>query len=901
MSAQFFSPPSADRLIQSVAQAMASLDPMGPAPVLVVDSPFTAQALKAAVAGIGWPGQARGAPLPWSGSLDQAFELKVSSLPQASPPRSLTARRVQLAQQLLDHPGIADSLGGSPKAALGLAAKWVKIFDGWEWLEAEARPPNTASSLVDAPHLSADLGMLRALHAQNRSESDRATWMARHAGPQETPVWFCMAQSPSPSQRAMASLIWRQPAASIRVFAAPAIASLEALHEQLAPDGPISTRRLVSAQSMEESAWAALQCILDWRAQGIDDIGLVALDRKMLRRLRALLERAGESLADGSGWALDTTVAASAVTGLNDLLLDQATTQSVLEWVHSPFVRKGLGERLGFKADDRQRLDEALRAFGRVAPIRLKALSDQGLLPMQTLAQKAAVRQARQPLAAWAEMLLEAIEETGLESELAQDTAGQALSAAVQQLRAESISDTNPIEAPLWQALLQEALSQSRFVAPVADAHVRVCALSSLSWAAPKAVLVLGADPQRLPERPVAEFFEPRRFAEMGLANPPELIEAEGFGQLVSVWMKPLPMVFMACAEKPDSKAEFSNWIELLAMVRPDWTDRQNAAALVGHYELNLQPDAARTDEPTVFRGVLPAQISVTELQRLVDCPYQFYLQRLLGFAPVADLEEESPPTDLGSLMHQVLADATMAHQTEADWADWLEQAIDTRLARPFSRRKEDDSFRLMVPSALHAKLRAEAKALVPRLSVWLKSREQELAPSAVSGAARPKTQTETAVEREITALGILIKGRIDRWEETNGGALLIDFKTSDPKTLEKNIKKADRDVQLPLYAWLIGPKETAVDARYISIRRSAIKEIGLAQASGQPIAQLTDAVLEQVSQALRGLSEGAVIEPLGMTREKTVCDRCNVRGICRRDDRLPAEDDDDDDEDLDS
>ena len=101
---------------------------------------------------------------------------------------------------------------------------------------------------------------------------------------------------------------------------------------------PQENRRLIAAQSIEESAWAAAQTILAWRAQGLDDIGVVALDRKAVRRLRALMERAGEALSDRSGWALDTTVAATAVVGLNDLLTRHAITQIVLEWIHSSFV-----------------------------------------------------------------------------------------------------------------------------------------------------------------------------------------------------------------------------------------------------------------------------------------------------------------------------------------------------------------------------------------------------------------------------------------------------------------------------------------------------------------------------------------------------------------------------------
>jgi ATP-dependent helicase/nuclease subunit B len=894
-------------MAQALAQAMSALDPAGDPPVLVVDSALTAQALKTALAKSSWPGRDRGEPLPWCGTLDQAFEsiADQSCVDPAVPrPRPLAMRRVQLAQQLMDYRSIAESLGGSSRAALHLAAKWVEMFDGWEWLESQATQPRLG--LTHAPHLADDLALLGALHQANRSDLDRAPWVTRYGRSRATAVWFCINRTPSPKEFAMATRLWRVPAKAIRVWSHPAIDSMQSLRELLqrraaaAAARPIGRRQLIAAQTTEEAAWSAVQTILDWRAQGIDDIGVVPIDRKMLRRLRALLERAGEPFSDRSGWALDTTVAASAVAGLSDLIAHQANTQSVLEWIHSPFVMRGLALRFDFQHTERQRLDAALRAYGRVAPITLKDLVTQGLLPLQDLQSTLSAVSSRQPIARWSDQLVDAMTMSGLESALAQDAAGQAVLAAIQMLHADASSDQSPITASLWQALLNESLAQSRFVEPVTQACVRMCSMVSLSWQSPKAVVVLGADAQRLPERATPEFFGPKRFAEMGLINPPEQTEAESFGQFASVWSGPMDMAFVACAEKSDSDVEFSSWIELIAIADPGPVVRVAAADMIHSYAISTdsgttalqqtQTDLAQTassldgaivlpTNTTRFTGRLPSVMSVTDLQKLIDCPYQFYLQTLLGLSPTLALEEESPPSDLGALIHQALSGARMSHASSDEWRAWLTQRIDDLLGRPFFVRRGAALERLSVPPAIAAKLRADAMALVPRLSEWLFARtnnaESELT----------ETLTEKTVERSIDTLGVSIKGRIDRWEKRDANSVLIDFKTSDPDQLKRSVKSGDRDVQLPLYAWLIGPEHVAADAAYVSIKRDGIRDISLTQATGQPMAQLTTSAVTQVSDALGSIIAGDPIELLGMTRDKKICERCSVRGVCRRDD----------------
>jgi ATP-dependent helicase/nuclease subunit B len=889
VSAQFFRLSPYERLAGCVASAMAGLARQGGAcsPVLLVDSPFAVQALKQALANSDWPDRDQGAPLPWCGSLEQGFEALVSDMlsdtVSDNGPRSVVVRRVQLAQQLLDHPGLSSSLGGSAKAALDLAAQWVEIFEGWEWLDLGNL---SDSSPGFEGQIGSDVQTLRALQKENQQGDDRAFWAQEHTakralqGQQE--VWFCMGRTPSDLELAIAKTVWGVSDSKIRVFTLELPADLPT---------PGATRQLISAQSLEEAAWSAAQAILQWRRQGLNDIGVVPLDRKVVRRLRALLDRAGEPFSDRSGWSLDTTVAATALSGLSDLLCGRGTTQSLLEWVHSPFVARALRRQFEFGQAQREALDLALRSYGRIAPVSLSALFTQDLLPQAMQGLLPLCDDKRAALSKWSSRLLSALEICGLEEALANDAAGQSVIAALQILTAQSANNLELVSAPLWQSVLAECLSESRFAEPPSEAAVRVCSLSSLLWRLPQAVLVIGAQAGRLPQPVAPRFFEPKRFAEMGLQVAPEQLQAELFAQFVAAWAAPFPMAMIACSEKPDAEVEFSGWIELLALKAHNAIERVNASDFVARRELALENFSSDISLQARFEGSLPESFSVSSLQSLANCSLQFYWQTLRGLAPTQPLEEEALPSDLGSLLHLVLRGAVHSKASASEWEVWLEKEIDRVLATPFFQKRRDKKLLLPMPTSLRASLRADAMAVVPALAGWLavsavtaseisRSREGE-----ARGGPR-SIITEHPVSRVLEPLGITIKGQIDRIETGNEGARLIDFKTTNPTELKRRLKTIEDDVQLALYAWMLSPQKIE-SATYVSIRREGVEDIGVTSSSAETLDQRVEATLALITEKLQAIVNGEPIEAEGVSKHKSICERCLVRGICRRDDLL--------------
>ncbi len=882
MKPQDFSVPIGESLVQAVAHALGAL-PADAQPVLVVDSPLAAASLRLALAQTGWPGRDMGAPLPWCGTLENAFDHRVTTSAQRSGapakvvlPRSLVARRMQLAQQLLDYKPLAHSLGGSAKAALDLAGQWVDLFEGWEWLAADGIAFDRI--VGQAEHLRDDIRTLAMLWKQNQHPLDRVAWLAQSSplANAQRQVWFCMARTPSPRERAMAKALWAVNDGQLYVWSYATLSAAE-LPKVAVVAG--SSRQLIAATTLEESAWAAAQSVLTWRAQGIDDIGVVALDRKIVRRLRSLLERVGEPLSDRSGWALDTTVAASAVAGLADVLACRSTTQSILEWVHSPFVRQSLEARFGFDAAARERLDDMVRSFGRIAPVDLGQWIAQGLLPFDARSFLPLMTSARHSVAEWMRRLMAALEDCGLDQALADDHAGQAVLAALQALAAdtvyESSAEASKISSALWQSVLAEHLNRARFVEPVPGAAIRVVSLSSLTWQLPKAVVVVGADALRLPERPVPQFFEPQRFAEMGLSLDPQELEAQRFTQFAALWAAPVPMAFLACSEKPDSEVEFSNWIVALCADEPI-----RAASLNPTRPLALDRPGADARAPTiedpvawpVWPHAMPDHLSVSSAQVLVDCPYRFVLERAMGLHAVNDLTEQADASDVGSLLHLIVKEARAPFESAEACMRWCIERMDAVLAdSSFTRARSGDAFEL--PKQLRTQLRSEALALLPALVDWLVT--------------RPVAKTEQSAQRVLPQSGVTLKGRIDRWEASaapNGGDRLVDFKTTDDKLLRQRVGPNGSDIQLPLYAWLVSegmPQSKIEQAMYVALRREQVVEVAYPDTEFPERVQQS---VEHVDSALRAIAMGGQVQPLALEHDPKLCEYCSVRGVCRRD-----------------
>ncbi|MGV3741237.1 MAG: PD-(D/E)XK nuclease family protein, partial [Burkholderiaceae bacterium] len=172
-------------------------------------------------------------------------------------------------------------------------------------------------------------------------------------GAQEPLVWIAPAE-PNEFEKAFLERFGRQQFALPIMLdwrgASVAPIYRNAWHELIAEEGsPAQTFEFTAAQaqaglslygakSLEDEALHGAQTIIEWLSAGKTNVGIIAQDRVVARRIRALLERAGVFVADETGWKLSTTRAAAALMAWFDVIAAGAETRALLNFLKSPFL-----------------------------------------------------------------------------------------------------------------------------------------------------------------------------------------------------------------------------------------------------------------------------------------------------------------------------------------------------------------------------------------------------------------------------------------------------------------------------------------------------------------------------------------------------------------------------------
>ena len=127
----------------------------------------------------------------------------------------------------------------------------------------------------------------------------------------------------------------------------------------------------------------------------------------------------------------------------------------------------------------------------------------------------------------------------------------------------------------------------------------------------------------------------------------------------------------------------------------------------------------------------------------------------------------------------------------------------------------------------------------------------------------------------------VRLEGRIDRVDHKQGveESAVIDYKARAFGALQKKLKDAGEDVQLPVYVALAearNPDRKVTEASYLSIERESVKAVGYpdAESAGQHHVYRLQTMFE-------ALHAGAALPAQGV---ESACQYCEARGLCRRD-----------------
>jgi ATP-dependent helicase/nuclease subunit B len=666
---------------------------------------------------------------------------------------------------------------------------------------------------------------------------------------------------------------------------------------------------------LDEARRAAAQVVksVSTRPQGADAVGLIALDRSVVRHARALLDGSGLNIADETGWLLSTTRAAAACSRLLVASSPRASTDELLDglksaWVQTsapddlfaedPAVAIGLLERWcrrhGWLSawsplpsppaqGASQTQGTGAHHPGLVMPEEARALwhwAHEALAPLRGL-----WTANRPTLKQWLTGLRETLVRCRTDVALKADAAGELLWSTLRLDALDEGGDKLPeshrtarMDGAAFQRWLADTLEAVTFRPEGGGARPDVV-ITTMARAALRPfheVVMPGADERQLGALgPPAGWLGVRLREAMGLATPTLARQAQ-WEAFCLVSTRPVLHALHRQAEGSEP-LEASPWLSRLL----------NAGAAVA--APNVEPreqqvqDAQPVRSPAPVMGarglVLPGQLSATQHEVLRQCPYRFFAQVVLRLQPQEELEEGLARSDHGSWLHEVLRafhearDRRLARATpEADEALWLQVA------------REAAEHAGLLSEGMRAHFRPHELAL-PELAKayvgWLHRHEGEgwRVQACELNRERLMDLSDAAPGLRLRLIGQLDRVDVRASAVSDGAqeAMVIDYKTGSAAPLKKKVKAGAEDTQLAFYAALTdAPSSGSLQAAYVHIDHRKVDTL-----VHPDIEDSAQALIDQLSEDWVRMHLGTPLLALG---DGAACEHCAMRGLCRKD-----------------
>lgn len=652
----------------------------------------------------------------------------------------------------------------------------------------------------------------------------------------------------------------------------------------------------------DEAQRAAAQAsrLVGLRQPGDAPVALIAQDRSLVRRVRALLERSGIAVADETGWKLSTTRAGAALMSLLRLARAQASFDELLEGLKSGWAQWAVpGDESGRAESGLAALEGLARRLGwtRAWSINWQDLDHDRLhadAPAARALWEAAAHFATELRGAGKSSLLDALQRLqasldacGSLASLQADDAGTQVVEALRLMRlGATYSDdawgaaarTTQVDLDGLIRWVDEVLEQVAFMPTAPNAAEVVITPMPRAVLRPfSAVVWPGADEDHLGEPAVSPSLLGEKAAQaLGVPTRAVLREQQwaGFSLLLD-----RPGVYLSWrtsdGERPlGCSPLLERW--KLARGFKAWPQADDARGV-----LALRPAPQTRPAPQLDPGLgahLPARLNATAYEALRSCPYRFHAEVILGLREDEELEEGVDKRDYGTWLHEVLrryhaADPTMA-QFDADTeVDRLWQAAEAVTAEKGWDAAEGRAAFLPFFAAF---------ARLARVYVqwWAEQRSS-------AGAEVLRMELPVRAEcDELRALGVTLSGQLDRIDSVRAASevgprawRVLDYKTTAKAALQARVKVPTEDTQLAFYAAMLILQEQQMPglaAGYLSLEDRQVTLV-----EHPDVERSARALIAGLVDDMQRMAHGHPMLALG---DAQACDYCRCRGLCRRD-----------------
>ena len=643
-----------------------------------------------------------------------------------------------------------------------------------------------------------------------------------------------------------------------------------------------NNRQIYKAASFEDAAWQGAGAVHEFLQEGHQHIALIAQDRLVARRIRALLARFGDGLSvhDETGWKLSTTRAAASVMSWIDIVrqANGPTSIQLMDFLKNPYIN---WSTWGFSDEqasnylshlEKRLIDADVRASwgGVVLALqsqgaevdaitnlikKLKELSAQWQLPQQACNE-------------WLDLLQANLKELGMLDALTKDVAGQQL---LQSLEPMQLLKEYSLKQSEWMSLLSSIFEDASYIEsnPRAKASVTILPLSATRLRRFDAWVMVGCDDGQLPsisESPMFLSGELKKFLGCKTQAMEFEQQAMDLSQLMmshSHWR----MVWQSSGSAGEPRQP-SPWLQRLYINHPNFLKQSIAASATAYMPVPVTQPAPSL--PSDY--VKPASISPSAYRALRECPYRYYVTRLLGLREQNTLDVEVDLSLVGQTLHAALRDFYHGLKTQAIVSDNRYERAKLLKQRLYAISNKHFKPLLDVDGRWLAAW-IEWETLIPDWINWHIEREE-------AGWIFHDGEKPVGFDLETNFGSIRVSGFVDRLDiHPEQGVEVIDYKYSSKNSINKKKNNIEDDPQLVIYAKAVNGDDIVNRQPVTSASWVSIKE---ADTSIQ-VEDLSEHMKNLPAQMIADIEALWAGSPVIASAPDSICQYCQARGICRK------------------
>ncbi|MGD8559972.1 MAG: PD-(D/E)XK nuclease family protein [Gammaproteobacteria bacterium] len=684
------------------------------------------------------------------------------------------------------------------------------------------------------------------------------------------------------------------------------------------PQSPIEpVISIYSASDAEDEALAVDIQVRQWLLQGKKAIGIVTENRKLARRVRALLERADITVEDNAGWPLSTTSAATVLERWLQTVEEDFHYRPLLDCLKSPFFMDDSEDfrRIVYMLEQHIIIDENtpgnIERYLKHIELRrnkLPTAMDTGNYDalrelIETIANaadplSALIRQDNVPATQFLEALMESLTRLNVIDTFRNDEAGIQLLAEIDQLKTAARVAPMNFQWTGFRSWLGLALERFNFKIHHHESTVKLLTLNNSEFYSFDALILAGAEQEFLPRfAKQSPFFNDNVRATLNIPTQQQnqSLYYYYFRRLLLAvpYDEPQTHTILITRRVRDNDEDIipSPWVAALQSFHQlaygnDLCNRQlgiltnHPATRVQHDQAPLPRPVTAPPKPSTPAALLPRSLSASAYQQLIDCPYQFFAARCLRLTPPDTVKEALQKSDYGEKIHQCLE---AFHSNLPNLPGPFPEIITPQnrnraetllndIANVVFSREVEDNF-------MHRGWLKRWQAVIPLYIDWQIKQQQRTSPHA----------TEIKIKQAKLSGGININGRIDRLDTADEELAIIDYKTGAIPAID-DITSGEA-IQLPFYLLLLLTatvddaisallnKASNIQALYVDVGGTN-KVQAKSTVEADQLQELTEANKQRLLEIMAQMKQGKSLPAWG---DEQTCQYCPMDGLCRK------------------